>query len=60
MEIAVRVRLQPDRCCHWRRMAQHFLFPTQELRDAVMKGGLTPKGRSEFYQRLEKLLGELS
>ena len=37
-------------------MTQHFLFPTQELRDAVMKTGLTPQGMSAFYVRLDVLL----
>jgi hypothetical protein len=29
------------------------------VRDVVMKGGLTPKGTSEFYDRLEVLLATL-
>ena len=33
-------------------MTQSFLFPTQELRDTVMKTGLTPQGMSAFYERL--------
>ena len=37
-------------------MTQHFLFPTQELRDAVMKAGLTPQAMSAFYERLDALL----
>jgi uncharacterized protein YndB with AHSA1/START domain len=37
-------------------MTQTFLFPTQELRDAVMKMGLTPQGMSAFYERLDVLL----
>lgn len=41
-------------------MTQHILFPTQEVRDVVMKGGLTPKGTSEFYERLEALLGSMA
>lgn len=40
-------------------MTQSILFPTQEVRDVVMKGGLTPKGTSDFYDRLETLLAEL-
>jgi uncharacterized protein YndB with AHSA1/START domain len=40
-------------------MTQSILFPSQEVRDVVMKGGLTPKGTSEFYERLEALLREL-
>ena len=41
-------------------MTQSFLFPTQELRDAVMKAGLTPQGMSAFYERLDALLTILS
>ena len=37
-------------------MTQSILFPSQEVRDVVMKGGLTPKGTSEFYERLDALL----
>jgi uncharacterized protein YndB with AHSA1/START domain len=37
-------------------MTQHFLFPTRELRDSVMQVGLTPKGMSAFYERLDALL----
>jgi uncharacterized protein YndB with AHSA1/START domain len=40
-------------------MTQHFLFPTQELRDSVMKTGLNPQGMSAFYERLDVLLGSL-
>jgi hypothetical protein len=40
-------------------MTQRFLFPTQELRDAVMKTGLTPQGMSAFYERLDALLGSI-
>ena len=40
-------------------MTQRIVFPSQEVRDVVMTGGLTPKGTSEFYERLEKLLKEL-
>ena len=35
------------------RMRQSIVFPSQEVRDVVMKGGLTPKGTSEFYDRLD-------
>lgn len=35
-------------------MTQRIVFPSQEVRDVVMKGGLTPKGTSEFYERLDK------
>ena len=41
-------------------MTQSFLFPTQELRDAVMKTGLTPQGMSAFYERLDALLGSMA
>ena len=41
-------------------MTQSFLFPTQEVRDAVMKTGLTPQGMSAFYERLDVLLGSLA
>lgn len=40
-------------------MTQRMLFPSQEVRDVVLKGGLTPKGTSEFYDRLEGLLREI-
>ena len=36
-------------------MTQRILFPTQEVRDVVLNGGLTPKGTSEFYERLDVL-----
>lgn len=39
-------------------MTQRMLFPSREVRDVVLKGGLTPKGTSEFYDRLEVLLRE--
>ena len=41
-------------------MTQRIVFPSQEVRDVVMKGGLTPKGTSEFYDRLEELLGSMA
>lgn len=41
-------------------MTQSIVFPTQEVRDVVMKGGLTPKGTSEFYDRLDALLGSMA
>ena len=41
-------------------MIQRMVFPTQEVRDVVLKGGLTPKGTSEFYDRLEALLGSMA
>ena len=37
-------------------MTSSMVFPTQEVRDVVLKGGLTPKGTSEFYERLDALL----
>jgi uncharacterized protein YndB with AHSA1/START domain len=40
-------------------MTQRMVFPSREVRDVVMKGGLTPKGTSEFYDRLETLLTNL-
>ena len=40
-------------------MTQSFLFPTQELRDVVMKAGLTPQAMSAFYERLDVLLASL-
>jgi hypothetical protein len=41
-------------------MTQSMVFPSQEVRDVVMKGGLTQKGTDEFYARLEALLEEHS
>ena len=40
-------------------MRLSMVFPTQEVRDVVLKGGLTPKGTSEFYERLDALLVDL-
>ena len=40
-------------------LTQTFLFPTQDLRDQVMKMGLTPQGMSAFYERLDALLASL-
>jgi uncharacterized protein YndB with AHSA1/START domain len=37
-------------------MTQRFLFPSQEVRDGIMKTGLTPQGMSAFYERLDVLL----
>ena len=37
-------------------MTQTFLFPSKELRDQVMKMGLTPQAMSAFYERLDALL----
>jgi uncharacterized protein YndB with AHSA1/START domain len=41
-------------------MTQSIVFPSQEVRDVVMKGGLTPRGTSEFYERLDALLGSIA
>jgi uncharacterized protein YndB with AHSA1/START domain len=40
-------------------LTQSFLFPSQEVRDSVMKFGLTVKGMSAFYERLDALLASL-
>jgi uncharacterized protein YndB with AHSA1/START domain len=40
-------------------LTQRMLFPSQDVRDAMMKTGLTSKGMSEFYGRLEELLAKL-
>ena len=40
-------------------MTQSFLFRSQEMRDMVMKMGLTPQGMSAFYERLDALLAGL-
>ena len=37
-------------------MTSRMVFPSKEVRDVVLKGGLTPKGTSEFYERLDALL----
>lgn len=37
-------------------MTSTMVFPSQEVRDVVLKGGLTPKGTSQFYERLDALL----
>lgn len=41
-------------------MTQHFLYPTQDVRDTVMKTGLTPQAMSAFYERLDVLLSPLA
>jgi uncharacterized protein YndB with AHSA1/START domain len=41
-------------------MTQRFLFPTKELRDQVMKTGLTPQGMSAFYARLDEIVGSMA
>ena len=42
------------------KMTQSIVFPSQEVRDVVLKGGLTVKGTSEFYDRLDVLLGSMA
>ena len=41
-------------------MTQSIVFPSQEVRDVVLKSGLTLKGTSEFYERLDALLGSMA
>ena len=41
-------------------MTSSMVFPTKEVRDVVLEGGLTPKGTSEFYERLDALLGSMA
>jgi uncharacterized protein YndB with AHSA1/START domain len=40
-------------------MTQRFVFPSQDMRDQVMKAGMTPQGMSAFYERLDVLLADL-
>ena len=40
-------------------MTQSFLYPSKEVRDLVMKTGLTPQGMSAFYERLDAFLAGL-
>lgn len=40
-------------------LTQSFLFPSQEVRDNVMKVGLTAQAMSAFYERLDTLLASL-
>ena len=40
-------------------MTAAMVFPSQEVRDVVLKGGLTQKGTDEFYDRLDALLREM-
>lgn len=54
------VTLELDEARGTTTMTQRIVFPSQEVRDVVMKGGLTPKGTSEFYDRLEALLGSMA
>lgn len=37
-------------------LTQRFVFPSQEVRDMVMKTGLTAQGMSAFYERLDAML----
>lgn len=37
-------------------MTMTLVFPSPEVRDVVMKGGLTPKSTSEFFDRLDAVL----
>ena len=39
-------------------IVMRIIFPSQEVRDIVLKGGLTQKGMTEFYARLDELLKE--
>jgi uncharacterized protein YndB with AHSA1/START domain len=41
-------------------LTQRVLFPSQEVRDTIMKMGLTPQAMSAFYARLESLLGSMA
>jgi uncharacterized protein YndB with AHSA1/START domain len=41
-------------------MTQRIAFPSQEVRDVVLKNGLTPKSTNEFYERLDVLLGSIA
>ena len=43
----------------WTTMTQRIVFPSQNVRDVVMKGGLTAKGTSEFYARLDAMLANV-
>jgi uncharacterized protein YndB with AHSA1/START domain len=40
-------------------IVMRIVFPSQEVRDVVLKGGLTQKGLTEFYAGLDALLKEL-
>lgn len=37
-------------------MTMTLVFPSKDVRDVVMKGGLTPKSTSEFFERLDAVL----
>ena len=40
-------------------LTQRFIFPSQELRDTMLKMGANPQGMSAFYARLDDLLASL-
>ena len=40
-------------------LTQTFVFPSQEMRDTMMKMGASPQGMSAFYARLDALLASL-
>ena len=40
-------------------LTQTFVFPSQEMRDTMMKMGASPQGMSAFYARLDDLLASL-
>lgn len=40
-------------------LTQHLLFPTQEVRDQILKMGMNAQAMSGFYARLEELLAML-
>jgi uncharacterized protein YndB with AHSA1/START domain len=39
-------------------VVMRIMFPSQDVRDVVLKGGLTQEGMTEFYARLDALLKE--
>jgi uncharacterized protein YndB with AHSA1/START domain len=41
-------------------VVMRIMFPSREVRDVVLKGGLTQEGMTEFYARLDALLREHS
>lgn len=41
-------------------LTQRFLFPTQEVRDTILKMGLTPQAMTAFYAPLDVLLGSMA
>lgn len=40
-------------------LTQRFVFPSQELRDTMLKMGLTQTGMNAFYARLDELLASV-